>query len=128
MNKQNILCELDAMIIERLFGRRPWLADRDTVAALDRTLTRLGLREQVSDQPGNSRITSLGKELHMELLMVFLGMWDEFEVPIILEDYGLIDEEEVRRLNGLNEDQGAFLEPVVRRAFVDYSDRLAHTC
>ena len=88
--KRDTLCELDAMIIERLFGGRPWLADRETMAALDRSLTKLGLQEQVRDEPGDSRCTPFGNEVHTPLLMVFLGMWDEFEIPSILEKYGLM--------------------------------------
>jgi hypothetical protein len=33
----------------------------------------------------------LGKELNLDLLMVFMGLWDEWEVPYVLEDFGLID-------------------------------------
>jgi hypothetical protein len=38
------------------------------------------------------RNTPLGRELHLDLLMVFMGLWDQWEIPMILEDHGLIDD------------------------------------
>jgi hypothetical protein len=38
---------------------------------------------------------ALGKELDVELFEVFMGLFDEWEVPMILEHYRLIDESEV---------------------------------
>src|SRR6516165_6341677 len=36
----------------------------------------------------------LGKELNVGLFQVFIGLWDEWEVPLILEEYGLLNESE----------------------------------
>jgi hypothetical protein len=50
----------------------------------------MGLQERIPGEKETSRSTPLGRELHSDLLMVFLGLWDEWEVPMILEDYGVI--------------------------------------
>jgi hypothetical protein len=90
MSKSKILAEVEAIVFARLFGGGPWLTDRETGLALQRRLEQLGLEERV---PGTSdrRNTLLGRELHFDLLMVFLGLWDEWEISGILEDHGLID-------------------------------------
>ena len=92
MNKAKIIAELENMVVTRLFGRQPWLADRETCAAIIRKLIQLGLWEPIS--PSGSRITPLGKELDVDLFNVFLGMTEEWEAPIVLEQYRLIDESE----------------------------------
>jgi hypothetical protein len=94
MNKAKIISELENMVVARLFGRQPWLADRETCAAILRKLLELGLWECISVEPRTWRITPLGKELDVELFNVFLGMTEEWEVPMILEQYRLIDESE----------------------------------
>ena len=68
------------------------LADRETCSAVHRKLIQMGLVEQICDEPQTWRNTPLGKELDLDLLLVFIGHWDECEIPIILEEYGLIDE------------------------------------
>ena len=42
--------------------------------------------------------TPLGKELDVDLFQVFMGVWYEWEVPMILENYHLIDEAEADAL------------------------------
>ncbi|MFT5449058.1 MAG: hypothetical protein ACI9DC_004245 [Gammaproteobacteria bacterium] len=65
----------------------------------------------------------LGKELELDLVMVFIGLWCEWEIPRILETYGLIDEFEATRLYALietSDDLDLELGPVVRKAYLDY--------
>ena len=38
MNKAKIISELENMVAARLFGRQPWLADRETYSAVKRKL------------------------------------------------------------------------------------------
>ena len=38
MNKAKIIAELENMVVARLFGRQPWLADRETYSAVKRKL------------------------------------------------------------------------------------------
>jgi hypothetical protein len=95
MNKAKVIAELENMVVARLFGRQPWLADQETCSALRRKLVQMGLVEVVCVEPKTWRRTPLGKELDVDLFKVFLGLWSEWEVPSILERYRLIDEPEV---------------------------------
>lgn len=81
MDKRGVIQEIHAMIDVRLFESPVWLVDRETSAALDRKLIQLGLNERVSQHA--TRATRLGRELDVDLVMVFVGLWDEFEVPCL---------------------------------------------
>ena len=61
MNKAQIIAELEKMVVARLFGRQPWLADRETFSAVNRKLIQMGLMEVVSVEPQTWRATPLGK-------------------------------------------------------------------
>jgi len=122
MDRNEILCVLDAIVVERLFGNRPWLADRETMAALKQVLFRFGLGEQVPGQPDYWQYTPLGRELQLELLCVFMGWWHEWDAVIILEKYGLIDDAECELLFSL-ETEAEFecaLKTRVQEAYFDY--------
>jgi hypothetical protein len=80
------------MVFARLFGSRPWLADWESTVALQRKLRQMGLEEPVPGTSNTTRFTPLGTELRVDLLMVFMGLWDEREIPMILEDHGFIDD------------------------------------
>jgi hypothetical protein len=60
MNKAKIISELENMVVARLFGRQPWLADQETHSAVNRKL--MGLVEQVRVEPPTWQYTPLGKE------------------------------------------------------------------
>jgi len=79
MNKAKIIMELENMVAARLFGRQPWLADRETFSAVNRKLIQMGLVEVVCIEPLTWRISPLGKELDVELFEVFMGLFDEQE-------------------------------------------------
>src|SRR5262249_28832543 len=48
------------MVVARLFGRQPWLADRETYSAVKRKLIQMGLVEQVRDEPLNRELIPMG--------------------------------------------------------------------
>jgi hypothetical protein len=114
--------ELENMVVARLFSRQPWLADRETCAAIIRKLLELGLWECISVKPYTWQITPLGKELDVELFRVFLGMIEEWEVPMILEQYRLIDESEADAFYSMEKeaDASAVLSGWVKRAYFVY--------
>jgi hypothetical protein len=64
----------------------------------------------------------LGKELDVDLFNVFLGITEEWEVPMTLERYGLIDNSEADAIYSRMEkaDAGAVLGGYVKRAYFDY--------
>jgi hypothetical protein len=45
-----------------------------------------------------TRNTSLGKELDVDLLQAFMGLWEEYELPHILEMRSLIEKQDVLHL------------------------------
>lgn len=123
MEKRAVIQGLHAMIVTRLFGGRPWLADREACDALSKKLDELGLRERVPWDTSARQSSALGKELELDLVMVFIGLWDEWEMPIILERHGLIDNSDTWRLFDLLEtcsDPEYVLRPIVRKAFRDH--------
>ena len=110
------------MVVARLFSRRPWLEDREAIRAIERKLIQMGLVEVVSVEPPTWQHTPLGKELDVELFQVFMGHWSEWEVPMILEEYHLIDETEFNdiceRMSEANAE--SVLSGCVKRAYFDY--------
>src|SRR3989442_3337516 len=98
MNRNEIVRQLHLIIDARLFGAAGWLVDRESANRLQTTLLQMGLVEEVPGKADTWRNTPLGNELHLVLLEVFMGFWDEWEVPEILEEYGLIEKWEVHRL------------------------------
>ena len=123
MNKSAVIRELHAMMDTRLFSGHQWLADWEACVALDRKLYAMGLQERVPEEKYTSRNTSLGRELRVDLVMVFIGLWDTWEVPRILKQYALIDEIDELRLYDLleeSDDPEKLLGPIVRRAYLDH--------
>jgi hypothetical protein len=121
MNALEILCELDAIIIARLFGPHPWLVDRETGNALGGKLLQMGLEEKVPGDTDTWRSTSLGKELKVDLLAVFMGLWCEWDAIDILEQYGLIEEaESIHNQLEANLDPETVLRRPVQKAYLDY--------
>ena len=86
----------------------------------------MGLEERIPGEREMSRSTPLGRQLHSDLLMVFLGIWDEWEVPTILEDFGFINDLERQSLWDLLEaggDPETVLKKYVREAYFAHHKR-----
>jgi hypothetical protein len=122
MNKAQIIAELENMVVARLFSRQPWLTDRETFSAINRRLIQMGLMEVVCVEPLTWRLTPLGKELDVELFEVFMGLFDKWEVPMILEHHRLMDESEVDAIYADMSEANAdsILSGYVKRAYFDY--------
>jgi hypothetical protein len=146
MNKAKIISELENMVVTRLFGRQPWLADRETHSAVKRKLIQMGLVEQVRHEPLNRKliplnrkpvqmglvevvgdepfttwqITPLGKELDVDLFEVFMGIKWKCDVPIILAEHGLLNELEFDAILEWMSDANADLSGYVKRAYFVY--------
>jgi hypothetical protein len=122
MNKAKIIAELENMVVARLFSCQPWLADWETCSAYNRKLIQMGLVEEVCVEPQTWRYTPLGKELDIDLFHVFIGLFCEWEVPGILEKYGLLSESEadtiLESMTGANSE--TVLSGYVKRAYFDY--------
>ena len=70
MNKAEICRQLEAMVWHRLFNCRQWLADRETIYAVNLKLTKMGLVEPLSS---DTWTTPQGKEFNVDLFEAFMG-------------------------------------------------------
>jgi hypothetical protein len=122
MNKAKIIAELENMVAARLFSGQPWLADLETISAYHRKLIQMGLLEQVCAEPPTWRYTPLGKEVDIKLFQVFTGLVYEWDVPFILEEYGLLDESEFDAIGECTSEANAerLLSGYAKRAYLDY--------
>ena len=82
----------------------------------------MGLVEQVRDEPLTWQITPLGKELNVELFEVFMGIICEWDVPIILEEHGLLNESEFDAICECTSNAHAerLLSGYVKRAYLNF--------
>jgi hypothetical protein len=118
--------KLDQLVVERLFGDGPWLTDKDRSISLHRMLDGFGLQEQVPGMANTSRLTDLGLRLNLDLLIVFLGLHWEWEVPEILEQHHFVEKEEVTKaLHSLEagSDPEQVLRGLVQKAYFHYYGR-----
>jgi hypothetical protein len=122
MNKAQIIVELENMVAARLFSGQPWLADGETFSAVNRKLIQMGLLEQVCVEPRTWQITPLGRELDVDLFHVFMGIICEWDMPIILEKYGLLNGSEFDAIIECTPEADAetLLSESVKRAYFDY--------
>jgi hypothetical protein len=123
MDKQEISRKLDEIVVARLFSASSWLVNRETAAALQSTLLQMNLGERVPGQNDTWRSTPLGEELNLDLLMVFMGLWNEWDMLYVLERFGLIDKSQSEAMFDLLS-QGIDPESVLRgpaqQAYHDY--------
>jgi len=124
MNKASVICRLHEITDHYLIGTGAWPADRERLPALLKTFRNLGLDENVPDSLGTTRSTALGKELKLDLMMAFVGAWDMWEIPWILEEHGFIDETEAEELcTGPLKEAERKLRCLVLRAYLDFCNR-----
>jgi hypothetical protein len=119
--KSDVLTFLQDAIRLRLFEAETWLADREASTAIMIGVIQRGLERSLDHQSTQS--TSLGRALEINLLLVFMGCWDEWEVPWVLEQNQLIDEDELSALwsrMGRSKDLEKILRPVVQKAYKKY--------
>ena len=115
-----ILTEIEATISARLFGTGAWLADEETAGRLFQRTQQMGLEEPVSGEADRWRNTALGKELDVDLLMAFLGLWGEWDALYVLTERGCIDEQEVDHIITMmdeSDDPEKILKPYVLDAY-----------
>lgn len=121
-NKSEITQQLDKIVTARLFGDGPWLVDREAASTLCGSLEEMGLQKMRPDRTVSD--TQLGKELDVGLQMVFMGLWEPWDSIFVLQDWGLIDEEEVEPLFDLLKMGEEHAEPAfrtrVQKAYRDY--------
>ena len=124
MDKAAIICKLHEITDHYLLGAGTWPADREFLPTFFKTVRELGLDEDVPDSRGSTRSTALGKELNLDLLMAFVGAWDIWEIPYILEEYGYLEESEAEEFcTGPLTEAERKLRWYVLRAYLNFCNR-----
>jgi hypothetical protein len=114
------------MIEKRLFGSNRWLPNRKTAIELWKTMFELNLEEPVPGSQTDWRLTSLGRSINAELLMVFIGHHEPWEIPEILWCHGLMDlaqRDAIHNKMLKGSDPEKVLRPEVQKAYVRYLRR-----
>jgi hypothetical protein len=94
MNKADICRELYNAAEFHLFGAGSWPADREASVSFHRLLDDLGLMTAVPDKPGMIQCTHLGLELNVELMSIFAGAVGLWDIPLVLDLMGYLDDDE----------------------------------
>jgi hypothetical protein len=122
MNKSEAICKLHEIADYRLLGPGDWPADPETYATFIEMILELGLYEEIPGYVDEIRTTQLGIELRVDLMAVFSGCWDPFEIPDFLADQGYLDINEADELCELPESEFEDrLHAVVYRVYRQYS-------
>jgi hypothetical protein len=98
MHKRAAICKLHEIADYRLLGSGGWPASGESVPAFFRIIREFGLDEEIDDGLGSTRSTTLGDELSIDLMTMFAGCWEVYEIPAILADHGYIDCTEAEEL------------------------------
>jgi len=93
MNKDDVCRELYRVADFHLFGAGSWPADREASAAFWKLLDDLELTT-VPDKPGTSQLTPLGLELNVELISIFAGAVNLWDIPLVLDLMGYLNDKE----------------------------------
>ena len=93
-NKADICCELYNAADFHLFGAGSWPADREASVAFWKLLDDCGLTADVHGEPGTIQYTALGLELNVELMSIFAGAVELWEIPLVLDLMGYLDDDE----------------------------------
>ena len=97
-NKADICRELYNAADFHLFGAGSWPADREASVAFWKLLDDCGLTADVHDEPGTIQYTALGLELNVELMSIFAGAVELWEIPLVLDLMGYLDDDEANAI------------------------------
>jgi hypothetical protein len=98
MNKADVRRQLHNAAEFHLFGAGSWPADRESAGAFWKLLDDLGLTANVPDEPGTIQYTPLGLELNVELMSIFAGAVELWDIPLVLDLMGHLDDEEAETI------------------------------
>ena len=112
MNKADVCRELYNAAEFHLFGAGSWPADQESSGAFWKLLNDFGLTASVPDEPGTTQYTPLGLELNVELMSIFAGAVELWDIPLLLELMGHLDDEEAETIYAMT---SRHPEHVIRR-------------
>ena len=123
MDKAAVTTELHLILVHYLLELGIWPVDEEDLPELHKKFRALGLDEDVpGEEPGTTRNTALGDELNLRLMMAFLGVYDVWDVPMILEEYGYltVDQTDELYLHLGSREAEEKLRQHVHRAYLQY--------
>src|ERR1700687_4019428 len=124
VDKAVAICKLHEIADYCLLGEGTWPIHREGLEVFNKMVRELGLDEAMDGQPGASRSTALGKELKLDLMMAFVGSWDMYEIPGVLEQHGYIDETDTGDLcSASSVEIERRLRWLVRRSYNEFCNR-----
>src|SRR5258708_12953236 len=85
MNRADVYRELYNAVEFNLFGAGSWPADPEASDAFWKLLDDLGLTTDDPDKPGTPQYTPLGLELNVELMSIFEGAVNLWDIPLLLD-------------------------------------------
>jgi hypothetical protein len=124
MNKAEITCRFHQIADHLLLGAGNWPLSSDRLEEFWTWVRECALEEDVPDFPGTSQASALGREINLYLMMAFVGAFEIWEIPSILESKGYISEAEADELWELPPDDGeALIQRYVVRAYLQFCNR-----
>lgn len=127
MNKAEITCRFHQIADHLLLGAGNWPPSSERLEDFRTWVRECALEEDVPDFPGTTRATALGRELNLDLMMAFVGAWEIWEIPYILESKGYITQPEADEVWELPSDDGeALIQRYVVRAYLHFCNQEGH--
>ena len=121
-NKDDIRRELYKVADFHLFGAGSWPADPEALAAFWKLLADLGLTAAVPGEPDTIQYTPLGLELNVELVSIFAGGVELWDVPLVLSLTGYDEEADAIYATGSDESERVIRQHV-RRVYLKFRNR-----
>jgi hypothetical protein len=94
MRKAEIISKLHEIADFNLLGAGSWPGNREFLNVFSKARKDMRLEENFPGLPGTTRDTTLGREINLELFMIFAGAWCLYEVPEILKENGYLNDSE----------------------------------
>jgi hypothetical protein len=125
MNKAEITGRLHQIADHLLLGAGNWPLSSERLEEFWKWVRECGLEEDAPDSgPGATQASALGREINLYLMMTFIGAFEIWEIPSILESKGYITEAEADELWELPPDDAeALIQRYVVRAYLQFCNR-----
>jgi hypothetical protein len=124
MNKADICRELYSVADFHLFGAGSWPADPEASAAFWKLLDDFGMTTDVPDKPGRTQFTSLGLELNAELMSIFAGAINLWDIPTLLDLMGYLNDKEATAIYAAeSQHPERVIRQHVRRVYLKFRNR-----
>ena len=123
-NKADICRELYNAADFHLFGAGSWPADREASVAFWKLLDDCGLTADVHGEPGTIQYTALGLELNVELMSIFAGAVELWDIPLALDFMGYLNDKEASAIYGASsQETERVIRQHVRRVYLIFRNR-----